>query len=276
MCKPMPKHWYDRASNRIEDSDSDEERALKDFYNRIVADKKPYFMIYIYPDLKKQYTEYVRNSNIKCLREFRLTIDELIMIPDEEKTEEQREFVYYYTSRFPVGTHDCVMNRICRRFEKEFDGWKTERNNNMSFDYSLIKSGCEYSRDMYYSIRKLYIDLNNIMKDFSVSHAMTRGDSCEYSGFMASILNYFEEECYKICNNKKVLCEIVLDICYKSNSTKSFAWLLFGDQIVQTLLEKNGGVLYFPVRDDEGDINYGCSKFRMDSVEVEHDGSGVA
>ena len=50
ICKPMPRTWHDRhAANKIEDDE------LRDFYRSIVADKKPYFMRYIYPVLMKQY-----------------------------------------------------------------------------------------------------------------------------------------------------------------------------------------------------------------------------
>ena len=62
ICKPMPRTWHDRhAANKIEDDE------LREFYRSIVADKKPYFMRYIYPALMKQYNQYIKNTNRNCL-----------------------------------------------------------------------------------------------------------------------------------------------------------------------------------------------------------------
>ena len=52
VSNPMPKSWYIRAENRINEDDSEEEIERKKFYQPICADKKPYFFIYNYPSLK--------------------------------------------------------------------------------------------------------------------------------------------------------------------------------------------------------------------------------
>lgn len=110
IAKPMPREWHDRHSaNQIEDDDK------RRFYQKLVADKKPYFMRLIYPALMKQYNTYIKNTNKNALREFQMTVDELYAIPESERTERQRDFLRYYEKRMPVGTNDCVMNRICRR-----------------------------------------------------------------------------------------------------------------------------------------------------------------
>ena len=82
ICKPMPKSWHDRHTvNKIEDDDT------KRFYRSIVADKKPYFMRYIYPSLMKQYNTYIKNTNRNALREFQMTVDEMMSMPFENLSE---------------------------------------------------------------------------------------------------------------------------------------------------------------------------------------------
>ena len=71
----------------------------------------------------KQYNTYIKNTNKNAMREFQMTVDELLAIPTSEQTERQKDFIRYYHSRMPVSNNDCVMNRICRRFEQEFDGY---------------------------------------------------------------------------------------------------------------------------------------------------------
>ena len=88
----MPKYWYDRDANRTCDVPDEEER---EFRLRVLADKKPYFMRYIYPALIKQYTTYIINTKKKCLREFRVGIDELLRKPKEELTADERGFLKY-------------------------------------------------------------------------------------------------------------------------------------------------------------------------------------
>ena len=149
--KPMPREWHDRHSaNIIEDPER------RRFYQRLVADKKPYFMRIIYPALMKQYNTYIKNTNKNAMREFQMTIDEMLEMPRSELSERQKDFLRYYESRMPVGNHDCVMNRICRRFEKEFDGYLGRHNADVDFDYTVMKSGIEYSRTQYNAILKLY------------------------------------------------------------------------------------------------------------------------
>ena len=134
----MPRLWYDRhAANKIEDP------AQRELYRKIVADKKPYFMRYIYPALMKQYNTYIKNTDRNALREFQMTVAELYKLPIGETTERQREFLRYYEYRMPVGTNDCIMNKICRRFEDEFDGYIGKHNAAVKFDYTIMRSDAE-------------------------------------------------------------------------------------------------------------------------------------
>jgi hypothetical protein len=48
--------------------------------------------------------------------------------------------------------HNCVVNRICWKFEKEFDGYVTNNIKKMDFDYSILKSNEDYSKKEYKKI----------------------------------------------------------------------------------------------------------------------------
>ena len=147
----MPKSWHDiHTVNKIEDD------ADKGFYRSIVADKKQYFMKYIYPALMKQYNTYIKNTNRNALREFQMTVDEMMAIPTDRLSERQKDFLRYYNYRMPVGVGDCVMNKICRRFEEEFDGFIKQCVNNQSFDYRIIKRDAEDTPRQYTAIKRLY------------------------------------------------------------------------------------------------------------------------
>lgn len=256
IAKPMPREWHDRHSvNTIEDPE------MRRLYLKLVADRKPYFMRLIYPALMKQYNTYIKNTNKNALREFQMTIDEMLALPLSELSERQRDFLRYYNSRMPVGNNDCVMNRICRRFEREFDGYLGRHNADVEFDYTIMKSGVEYSRSQYNTILKLYEGYNKRLRNYAVFANYERVDEYESFSHMLEMRTEFVQECTKVCPNRFALCDIVLDICYKKSSTKRFAWEMCGDEIIENLLARNSGVLTYPALDPDGEIVFGGNRF---------------
>lgn len=264
ICKPMPKTWHDRHTvNKIEDDE------LKSFYRSIVADKKPYFMRYIYPALMKQYNTYIKNTNRNALREFQMTVDEMMSMPFEELSDRQRDFLRYYSYRMPVGTGDCLMNKICRRFEKEFDGYISRHNSSIDFDYSIMKSNSEYSSSQFYAIKRLYEDYNKRLQNYMVFAAYERVEECDSISEIATMDEDFRKECSSICPNDAMLCDIILDICYTRNSTKKFAWSMCGARIIHNLLENNNKTISFPTADYSGDIIYCGERYALKTKEIE-------
>ena len=263
-CKPMPKVWHDRhALNSIED---ESERA---FYKSIVADKKPYFMRYIYPQLMRQYNTYISNTNKNALRRFQMTVDEMMNTPAGELTEDQLTFLRYYHSRLPVGTGNCVMNRICKAFENVFDGYVGKNRASSRFNYGIMRSDAEYQAHQLHRIKKIYEDFNRRLKNYMVFSDYERIDTSSAAIEMSAMCDEFRRECDSICPNRDSLSNIILDICYTKSSTKKFAWKMCGEDIIDNLLANNGYVISFPVRDPSGDIYYGGERFRVISKRIE-------
>lgn len=262
ISKPMPREWHDRHTvNKIEDGER------RDLYRSIVADKKPYFMRYIYPDLMKQYNTYIKNTDKNALREFQLTVSELRSMPYESLTERQREFLRYYDYRIPVGMGDCVMNKICRRFEKEFDGYVGRRNAETKFDYTILRSDSEYSAKQFASVKQLYEDYNKRLSNYAVLSDYERSGGIDTCAMLSLMNNEFRKACSTICPNRYTLCNILLDICYTRNSTKRFAWSMCGTEIIHNLLSGNHNQIAYPVKSDYGDIDYCGEKYQ---IEVKH------
>ena len=263
IAKPMPREWHDRHSvNLIEDA------AIRRLYLKLVADKKPYFMRIIYPALMKQYNTYIKNTNKNAMREFQMTIDEMLALPHSELSDRQKDFLRCYENRMPVSSNNCVMNRICRRFEREFDRYLSRHNTDAEFDYTIMKSGAEYSRTQYNAILKLYESYNKRLRNYAVFANYERVDECDTFFNMLEMREEFIHECSSICQNRFALCNIVLDICYRKSSTKRFAWEMCGDEIIQNLISRNGGILSYPTLDENGEIAFGGNKFTVKQVEV--------
>lgn len=264
ICKPMPKSWHDRHTvNKIEDDDT------KRFYRSIVADKKPYFMRYIYPSLMKQYNTYIKNTNRNALREFQMTVDEMMSMQFEDLSERQRDFLRYYSYRMPVGVGNCIMNKICRRFEQEFDGHIGRHNASVKFDYTIMKSGNEYSTSQFYAIKRLYEDYNKRLQNYMIFSDYERVDECDSIFEISTMNSDFRRECSSVCPNEQTLCDIILDICYSKNSTKKFAWSMCGKTIINNLLSKNNFAISFPVIDANGDISYSGEQYSLKTKTIE-------
>ena len=258
MAQPMPKSWHDwHAASAIEDPDT------RRLYQDIVADRKPYFMRYIYPDLMREYNKFVKNTDKSALREFGMTVDELKSIPEDDLTTEQSDFLYYYNRRLPVGPADCVMNRICRRIESHFDGAlvRFRKEQDEPFDYTILKSGAEYKTSQYYKVKTLYEEYNKKLQAYKVYTARERVDKYDSDQSL--------RDCSLICSSKSELCDIVLDLCYKRSATKKFAWDICGEEIIENLLRRHAGVVSYPCRDALGNIEYGGMSFSARTITLE-------
>lgn len=265
ICKPMPRSWHDKHAVFKMEADDD----TVELYRNIVATKKPYFMRYIYPALMKEYNTYIGNTNRNALREFRLSVDELNSMPNKDLTQRQREFLQFYYKRMPVGIGNCVMNRICRKFENEFDGYIGKHNSSTEFDYTIMKSDVPYTQKQYSEIKRLYDDYNKRLASYAVFSDYERVDETDSFNELSSMNEEFRKECDKICPNRLALCNIVLDICYKKSSTKRFAWNMCGDEIIENLLINNNRIISYPTLDPDGDIRYCGESFRLESKRLE-------
>lgn len=264
----MPKEWYDRASNRITDDLSTEEMHRRLLNLSILADKKPYFMRYIYPSLMAQYNTYIKNTNKKCLREFRQSIDELLEKGSDSLTPAESEFITYYIQRMPVGTHPCVMNKICLRFEDEFDNYFIKNISEDGFDYTIMKSGYEYTMTQYKAVSRLYEQYTKRLQEYMQFSKRERIDEDESASKRCLMIRDFKIECERVCSNSSQLCDIILDLCYEHSGSKQFCWDICGEEIIENLLRNNNNIIHFPVQSENGDISFCGKKFTLKCKEV--------
>lgn len=272
IAKPMPKEWYDIHSVIITDDDDPETAAAKAKNREIIADKKPYFMVYIYPNLYSEVSRFEKTAQSKCKITFGMSLSELLVKPD--KTEREKEFINWYHKKSPVYDNNGVMNRICHIVENEFDGYVTAVQNKTSdFSPDLFSSGnvSDISNKDRKRLVELYKEYVNDMQNISVFANIERQCPDELYAQKMVLLTEFKRQCNTICPNSEQLCNVLLDICYNSNCSKKFVWDICGDQIVKNLLKRNGGYTYFTLADNEdsGDIVYCGKTYKRNYVDVD-------
>ena len=261
IAKPMPKTWYDwRAASDLEDPEQ------RQFYRSILAEKKPYFMRYIYPLLRKEYNTYTKNADKSCLREFGMTVDEMKEIPYKDLTQRQAEFLRYYDSGLPVGTGDCVMNRICRIFEREFDGFVSRYEPEVPFDYTVLKHGYDYPKSMYYKIKGIFEAYVKKVRKYKVQCVYERVEQYDRLEALDRMQEEFMQECLCVCSNEDLLSDILVDVFYSRGAANGFMMVICGDAVIRNLLAKNGNRISFPAPDPDGDIEFGGMWFSVKTI----------
>lgn len=264
----MPRYWHDRFSASKLGTEEDAE-----FNRTIAAEKKPYFMRYIYPDLMKKFNTFDKNTNRNSLREFEMTVNELLSMDHDKMTDRQKEFVKFYYYRMPVSFNNGVMNRICKRFEKEFDGYIGRHNAEVDFDYRIMRGDAEYTQRQYTQIKKLYEEYNRRIRNYEIISDSERTDKSSAQNAIYVMNEEFKKDCLAICPNSKSLCNIILDICYTKSSTKRFAWSMCGSDIIDNILYGNDMTIQYPEIDCNGDIYFCGNRFSMNSIRIEGDES---
>ncbi len=267
-AKPMPDKWYNWISNKISKGKDSSEKKENWFNRKLVADRKPYFMQYVYPAERARMNEYIKKNNEKCLMRFRLTLDELLV--KEEKTPEEKKFIYCYHQKMPLGIAPCTINKICWKIESVFSGLDLQSQG--EFDYSILKCDVEYSKQLYDRVKKIYDKYRRETANY-MQYAKSERIRSDERQMQKYIFNdEFRRLCLEQCPNEEYLCNIVLDLCYsKSKYSKQFAWDICGDMFIRNLLKRRGYMISYPTLDEAGDIEFNGMRFSMKSTEIKVD-----
>ncbi|MFD3258791.1 hypothetical protein ACE3MQ_09295 [Paenibacillus lentus] len=253
--KDMPKEWYDRHA-AVASKD-------RDMNLRILADKKPYFFGYIYPELLKQYRSHVKAYEMNSRERFRIGLSELIA--KEERTLDEQLFIQNYYDYMPLSISKSVMNRLCWMVEDVFDRTK-EAASKAEFDYSMYKTMKPYSKKLVRELSDVLEKYQETVKSHSLAKRKTRMTEDESQSARMMFKQFLKQEVFEKCSNKEDACNILLDLCYRKNATKQIVWDICGDQIILNLLEKKGHTITYPRLDQHGGISFGGSLFSLETT----------
>lgn len=274
IAKSMPPSWYSVRENKIKEDDEQETIAIKEFNQKIVADKKPYFMTYVYPSLKKQNREYIKKCDKRAHRNFSqyqiYDVEQLNNYAD--KNNDMQIFLDNYYKELPTGGNHCIVNRISWLFEDIFNSYFSKNKGETCFDYSILKSGVEYSQQDYKKILNMYNEYLYAAKKSRQDERLIYGESFdeyEFSLKNAIQLLWLKSEYEKICSNKYELCDIVIDICYQKEVSKQFAWDICGETIVENLLNNSQREISYPEQSEiDHEFVYCGRKFIMKTKNI--------
>lgn len=220
VATPMPSHWYNIkacADNR--------------YLQSVCAYRKPYFMIYIYEDSKRDYKKYIKESNDKCYALYHCTIPDLYANNDC-LSNDQKEFLFWYEFKMPVGLGECSMNKICRYVESQLDGYKSQLHKNSRFDYSILKTKRRCTKEHRQALKELEQYYCECLREYKKQKHHDKGDSNRNRRFLQ---RKFYQEAKELCPNDEERSNIILDITYADKGNRQFCWDCIGETIIKRL-----------------------------------------
>lgn len=264
VAKPVPKEWLNPRMFKIEDGDNEAVICDKQINANIAAEIKPWFFIYRYSQLKSELDKYMKSVRSNCKIRFGKSLDDLYS--SEDKSDEEKAFIYHYEKYLPVSRAPGTMNRICWRIEDEFT--TTNVLPNIAFDYSILKSDAIYTQDEYDAIKQLYDEYNKNMQLVLKQKKQNDFGDDEVGFDVVHLKDVFVDECNKVCPDTEVLANIVVDLCYTSNKNKTFAWDVAGEQIFNNVLKNNEYIIKYPIKDENGDIEFCGNNFSLHTQQI--------
>ena len=259
---PMQKSWYILKECQQKEEYSDELNEKMVFYASICADKKPYFFGYNYPSLMKEYRETANRAMTNARQKFRMELPDMIFEYENgmDISQEHREFVERFLRNLKLDSSKSTCNMICWAVEEAFDG-KPNFSPIKSDMYAMLRRSEEYSPFLLDKIVKACkkSEQKHAMKcaiEFMLNNNEPEEDA-EYDNVDYDMIDTLGA----ICNNEEILCDLLLDYCYKYNGNKEILWNVSGETIVKRLMEHNR--LYYPVRCDNGDFEVQGKKYIM-------------
>ena len=264
VARPVPKEWLNPRMFKVEDRDDEAIIREKQINANIAAETKPWFFIYRYSQLKSELDKYIKAVKSNCKIRFGKSLRDLYS--SEDKSEEEKAFIYNYEKYMPVSRAPGTMNRICWRIEDEFK--TTDVLPNDKFDCSILKSDVQYAQEEYNSVKQLYDEYNKNMQLFLKQKKKNEFGDDEVGFDVTHLKDIFIDECSMVCPDIEILANILVDLCYTSSKNKTFAWDVAGEQIFNNVLKNNNYIIKYPIKDQNGDIEFNGNRFSLYAQQI--------
>ena len=264
VARPVPKEWLNARMFKVEEDDDEDTIQDKQINANIAAEIKPWFFIYRYSQLKSELDKYMKAVKSNCKIRFGKSLEGLYAC--DNRTDEENAFIYHYEKYLPVSRAPGTMNRICWKIENEFS--TTDVLPSVDFDISILKSDVEYTQEEYEQIKQLYDEYNKSMQLFLKKQNQNDFGDDEVGFDIVHLKDIFIDECSKVCPSSEVLANIVVDLCYTSNKNKTFAWDVAGEQIFNNVLKNSGYIIQYPIKDENGDIEFNGKMFSLYTQQI--------
>ena len=269
--KKMPKHWT--RWTKISAEMNAEERQRAELNNRLIIDKRPYFMRHLYPRLNKKYSRYNRKYHNHCARTFGKSLETVLYDYhnlSHRLSAEEISIAEQYYKFSPIIETDCIANKACRFLESEVKEIKKKVKNKNVEDVVaiLIDSSIEYDDNKYQQIKALHKKYKSGKTNFAFIKDV---NGKEMFSNLKQYNKFILEEAYAISADISELANLAVRVCYVDypHDTKQFVWQIFGEGVVGNVMKHRQETPMAPFLDASGGIEYLGSYFDLKPVNTE-------
>jgi hypothetical protein len=261
LVKPFPENWT--KWTRITDDMTPEEKEIAEFNNKLLVDKRPYFMRYLYPNYNKDYLQLRATYDNYCVCKFGYDFDAMKNKP--EHSEYEQRILQGYNRFVPLLDSDCVMNKICHYMEDKCTDIKSTIRNTKRFDSNLLKDA------------DIPIDIVKLDKMYDLYREYARGRKNHHTTSSANrfegqsqteFVRYIERKSFDISSDICELANLAVHVCYDlyPGSSKDFVWRVFGDGLIENIRKNSSGVCAVPMLDADGEMEFMGKRYGMKDV----------
>ncbi len=262
----FPKEW--RYWVKINKDDNDIVKAEKYKYNSMVVRKKPYFFIYLYSSLMKDYKSYKNNFNSISMKHFGVSIKDLLK--KEDKNQGELSLIRKYRKYSPILETDCVMNNLCKTIEStDFDiKYNSNANSLLPQFYEDIKIDEVKLNDLFslykeYKSQKKFKGLFNTVENEGIQDS-------DINEILKNVLyshrDYCKDKMYEIFSSSKELFNYLIIMCNRYGLSCDFVWDIIGEDIIDIIPQKNN----FIVKESEEGEEYLGKKYILQEVRYDN------
>jgi len=242
LVKPFPS--WDKYK-KVTDGMKEEEIEKIKLWNRIVVNRRPRFMIYLYNEYMRKHKNHrdIYNNYVESL----YNIDLENFLGKEEYSEYEQSILKKYNEFNPYIDSNSNMGIICRFAERESKEIKfsvKKGNYNILEPYFIYKKE-EINPNLYRKLKEIYKKYWLVKKEDGLE-----GIKIEY--FQKKLLELFGN-----VENMLYYCSYFAYVENKENYTKKdFFWKLVGDKVIEFLIEKGKDSMEIMLLDEYGDVHY--------------------
>lgn len=262
--KGIPSAWTQFQKHSEGDSADESER--KDFINRTLITRPPYFFRYRYRENKREFDSYRKENEVDCKHRFDRELCDLLGSSD--LTGAESEFVANYYKHMPCTWSDSAMNLLCRHIERvKHEIHQRFRTEEFMDGYLAYKSPSHpYTRSHYEDIVDTVKGWNNIIRSRAAVSADRGQDPMD-----GSLSNLLDDELGKITSDRFEIVNALVDYFYveSPNSNRRLLWYTYGKYIFKNLCDNAKMNPLFPMPDDAGCVEYMGKKYAIEEIKID-------
>jgi hypothetical protein len=268
VIPPFPEHWT--KWKKITEEMTEEEVQQHKFNNNILADKRPYFMRWLYSGYNNRYLKEIAAYNNICYTKWGISFEELVA--QDVKTQEQQDLMERYNRRTFFINNNSTMNRISRYMEKELKKVKLKnRASANDFDFTILVSQ-KFRTPSSVNLDKMLL----LYKHWkSLRRSLTNKTNADENDFVEldQIDAYINKKAYSsISSSDSELADMAVYLCYVmlGKTSKMFCWRVFGKEVVSNMLSKyDKKYVRAPKKSVHGSQEYLWSTYGMYNINIE-------